>query len=71
MNIKMRLKKLEAAAKVQTVKVDVIRIIFEPDGTISGATRRNASGESVSVPDEELSEIRSKIDINNGSLETY
>lgn len=71
MNIKKRLEKLEVA-KVQTVKVDVIRIIFEPDGTISGAIRRDASGKYVSVSDEELAEINeasisrdSKVNLKN------
>lgn len=59
MNIKKRLEKLETAKKVQVVKFNVIRVIFEPDGTISGAIRRNASGERVSVSDEELSVILS------------
>jgi hypothetical protein len=58
MNIKKRLEKLETAEKVKTVKVDIIRIIFESDGTISGATRRNASGERALVSDEDLIKIR-------------
>lgn len=53
MNIKKRLEKLETAAKVQMVKVDIIRIIFEPDGTISDAIWRDAGGEYVCVSDEE------------------
>lgn len=54
MNIKKRLEKLETAAEVQAVKIDIIRIIIEPDGTISGAIWRNATGKYVSVLDEEL-----------------
>lgn len=57
MNIKKRLEKLEAVKIVQDVKVDIIHIIIEPDGTISGAAQRNADGKYVSVPDEELAEI--------------
>ena len=57
MNIKKRLEKLEATVKAQTIKINFIRIIFEPDGTISGATQRNADGKYVSVSDEELAEI--------------
>ncbi|AEJ02500.1 hypothetical protein Nit79A3_2746 [Nitrosomonas sp. Is79A3] len=57
MSIKQRLEKLEAAKIVQDVKVDIIHIIIEPDGTISGATQRNADGKYVSVSDEELAEI--------------
>ena len=60
MNIKKRLEKLEAVKLVQDVKVDIIHIIIEPDGTISGATQRNADGKYVSVSDEELLEIRQK-----------
>ena len=58
MNIKKRLEKLEAAAKLQTIKVVFIRIIVESDGTISGAIHRDASGKYVSVSYEELIEIR-------------
>lgn len=58
MSIKQRLEKLEAAKIVQDVKVDIIHIIIEPDGTISGATQRNADGKYVSVSDEELAEIQ-------------
>ena len=57
MNIKKRLEKLEAAKIMQDVKVDIIHIIIEPDGTISGATQRNADGKYVSVSDEELAKI--------------
>ena len=57
MNIKKRLVKLEAVKIMQDVKVDIIHIIIEPDGTISGATQRNADGKYVSVSDEELAEI--------------
>lgn len=60
MNIKKRLEKLEAVKLVQDVKVDIIHIIIEPDGTISGATQRNADDKYVSVSDEELLEIRQK-----------
>lgn len=42
---------------MQDVKVEILHIIIEPDGTISGATQRNADGKYVSVSDEELAEI--------------
>lgn len=58
MNINKRLEKLETTAKVQVDKIDIIRIIIERNGTISGAIRRDASGKYVSVSDEELKEIR-------------
>jgi|GEM_PF-4469512 len=35
MNIKKRLEKLEAVKIVQDVKVDIIHIIIEPDGTMA------------------------------------
>lgn len=69
MNIKKRLEKLEAVKIVQDVKVDIIHIIIEPDGTISGATQRNADGKYVSVPDEELTEIRTKHQLPKNKLE--
>lgn len=72
MNIKKRLEKLETVSKVQTVKVkvkvDVIRIIFEPDGTISGAIRRDAGEEYFHVSDEELLEIRKASITSNSKI---
>ena len=65
MNIKKRLEKLEAVKIMQDVKVDIIHIIIDPDGTISGATQRNADGKYVSVSDEELAEI------NEASINRY
>ena len=58
MNIKKRLEKLEAVAKIQTAKNAVTEIWLVPHGTTSGAARwRYPSGEFVSVSDEELAEI--------------
>ena len=53
LNISKRLEKLENIVKMQSNKYVFTRIIVEPDGTISGAIRRNASGNSVLVSDEE------------------
>ena len=73
MNIKKRLEKLEAVKIVQDVKVDIIHIIIEPDGTISGASRwRYPDSGFVAVSDEELAEIQNNSNTiyrnNNGSL---
>ncbi|SNX61216.1 hypothetical protein SAMN06296273_2668 [Nitrosomonas ureae] len=70
MNIKKRLEKLETVSKVKTVKVDVIRIIFEPDGTISGAIHRNANGERVIVLDEELKILKKKGNLHDAKIKT-
>lgn len=58
MNIKKRLANLEAATKVKTIKVDIIRTIMESDGTISGGIRRSANGECISLSDGELKEMQ-------------
>lgn len=53
MKLQDRLRKLEAFAKIESQEIKILKIIVEPDGTISGAIRRKFSGECVFVSDEE------------------
>jgi len=56
-SIKNRIEKLEASAKIQAIRHIITRIIVEPDGTLLDAIQRDASGNCVSISDEELSRI--------------
>ncbi|PTQ86480.1 hypothetical protein [Nitrosomonas ureae] len=57
MKLQERLRKLEAFAKIESQEIRIIKVIVEPDGTISGEIRRGADGEKVFISIDENSNI--------------
>ncbi|SNX60385.1 hypothetical protein SAMN06296273_1847 [Nitrosomonas ureae] len=66
MKLQERLRKLEALAKIESQEIRILKIIVEPDGTISGKIRRDARGGFAFVSDQELTEVHA----NHHLLET-